>query len=87
MFSGKKNKPEIKKGPVLACIHYGVCSEGKCHFWTSFETTVIDKQTKEAKTVTRAMCGFKWIPQLMIETRNSIDRINNGIHAKSTNPN
>lgn len=86
MFSIKKVKKE-QKGPVLACVNYGICSKEKCHFWTTFDKTIIDQETKQPKIVQESMCVLKWIPRLMIETRNAIERVNIGVHAKSTDPN
>lgn len=82
-----KNKKKNQKGPVLGCIHYGVCTEKQCHFWTVFEKTTVDEQTKKPKTFSVGMCSFKWLPHIMIETRNAIDRMNHGIHAEPADPN
>ena len=82
MLFWKKKKDGIKKGPALSCVSYGICSKEKCHLWTTFDKTVIEQETKKPKIVAEGMCAFKWLPRLMIETRDAIDRNNHGLHPK-----
>lgn len=85
MLFWNKKKEGVKKGPALSCVNYGFCSEKKCHLWTTFDMAVINEKTKKPEIIPEAMCAFKWIPRLMIETRNAIDRNNHGVHPKSAN--
>lgn len=75
-FSKKKKEVQVvQKGPALSCVHYGVCSEGKCPMWVILENTITDEGGKVLKKDNVGRCAIAWIPQMTIELKMAVKEL------------
>lgn len=77
----KKKKPEqMPQVLLMNCVKS--CGKEKCPIWV-----VNYSDGQDGKKVADARCGFAWLPVLLIEIRQSIDRLKGSDEEKTNGDN
>jgi hypothetical protein len=65
---GKKGQDIV----VTSCVYN--CLKEKCPLWAVLNTTYQDEKTGEPKVKSEGRCSIAWLPTLLVELRQAIDK-------------